>query len=174
MSGKTVLILGSYAPSLVHFRGALIAATVERGTYGLRRRAGDFHRGCRTAQGDGAEPREFPLVSASLNSPAMLRSLREVRRHQHRLLRPGRSRANPDAQRKIGPGDVGGGERSALPDDGRGAGMLALFPAVPGRSADQPDQQLQLRLQVDSARNEPGCARSAGRRRTRLSHGVSS
>jgi hypothetical protein len=27
---------------------------------------------------------------------------------------------------------------------------------------------------VDSARNEPGCARSAGRRRTRLSHGVSS
>ena len=26
MSGKTVLILGSYAPSLVHFRGALIAA----------------------------------------------------------------------------------------------------------------------------------------------------
>jgi hypothetical protein len=99
---------------------------------------------------------------------------RNERRHQHRLLRPGRSRANPDAQRKIGPGDVGGGERSALPDDGRGAGMLALFPAVPGRSADQPDQQLQLRLQVDSARNEPGCARSAGRRRTRLSHGVSS
>lgn len=31
MSGKTVLILGSYAPSLVHFRGALIAAMVERG-----------------------------------------------------------------------------------------------------------------------------------------------
>jgi hypothetical protein len=65
---------------------------------------------------------------------------RNERRHQHRLLRPGRSRANPDAQRKIGPGDVGGGERSALPDDGRGARMLALFPAVPGRSADQPDR----------------------------------
>ena len=104
MSGKTVLILGSYAPSLVHFRGALIAATVERGIYGLRRRAGDFHRGCRTAQGDGAEPREFPLVSASLNSPAMLRSLREIRRHQHRLLRPGRSRANPDSSGKSVPG----------------------------------------------------------------------
>jgi hypothetical protein len=169
MSGKTVLILGSYAPSLVHFRGALIAAMVERGHPRLR-----FPPSCRTAQGDGAEPREFPLVSASLNSPAMLRSLREVRWHQHRLLRPGRSRANPDAQRKIGPGDVGGGKRSALPDHGRSAGMLALFPAVPSRSADQPDQQLQLRLQVDSARNEPGCARSAGRRRTRLSHGVSS
>lgn len=80
----------------------------------------------------------------------------------------------PRLQRKIGPGDVGGGKRSALPDHGRGAGMLALFPAVPTRSADQPDQQLQLRLQVDSARNEPGCARSAGRRKTRLSHGVSS
>ena len=31
MSGQTVLLLGSFAPSLVHFRGALIAAMVERG-----------------------------------------------------------------------------------------------------------------------------------------------
>ena len=31
MSGKTVLLLGSFAPSLVHFRGPLIAAIVERG-----------------------------------------------------------------------------------------------------------------------------------------------
>lgn len=47
---------------------------------------------------------------------------------------------SPDAQRKIGPGNVGCGKRPIVPDHGRGARMLALFPAVPSRAADQPDQ----------------------------------
>lgn len=79
MSGKTILLLGSFAPSLVHFRGALIAAMVERG-----------HRVVATApaispdvadklRALGAEPRDLRLVNASLNPMAMLRSLHEIR-----------------------------------------------------------------------------------------------
>jgi hypothetical protein len=79
MSGMTVLILGSYAPSLVHFRGALIAAMVERGHKVFAAAPAIFDGVAAELKALGAEPRELPLVNATLNPFAMLRSLREVR-----------------------------------------------------------------------------------------------
>jgi glycosyltransferase involved in cell wall biosynthesis len=79
MSGKTVLLLGSFAPSLVRFRGALIAAMVERGHRVVAAApaiAPDVAENLRIL---GAEARELRLVNASLNPLAMLQSLREVR-----------------------------------------------------------------------------------------------
>ena len=80
MSGKTVLILGSYAPSLVHFRGALIAAIVERGHKVFAAAPAISTEIAEQLKALGAEPRELPIVNASLNPLAMLRSLTEVRR----------------------------------------------------------------------------------------------
>lgn len=80
MSGKKVLVLGSYAPSLVHFRGSLIAAMAERGHRVFAAApsiASDVAAKLKTL---GAEPRELPLVNASLDPLGMLRSLRDVRR----------------------------------------------------------------------------------------------
>ena len=87
MSGKTVLILGSYAPSLVHFRGALIRAIAERGHKVVAAAPLISPEIGARLRDLGAEARELPLVNASLNPLAMLRSLREVRR-LIRQLRP--------------------------------------------------------------------------------------
>ena len=80
MSGKTVLILGSYAPSLVHFRGAFIAAMVERGHKVFAAAPAISTEIAEQLKALGAEPRELPIVNASLSPLAMLGSLREVRR----------------------------------------------------------------------------------------------
>jgi UDP-N-acetylglucosamine:LPS N-acetylglucosamine transferase len=72
----------------VHFRGALIAAMVERGHKVFAAAPAISAEVAERLKAIGAEPREFPLVNASLNPLAMLRSLREVRR----LIR----RARPD------------------------------------------------------------------------------
>jgi hypothetical protein len=79
MSGKTVLLLGSFAPSLVHFRGPLIAAIARRGHKVFAAApsiAPDIALKLRQL---GAEPRELTLVNASLNPASMLHSLRQVR-----------------------------------------------------------------------------------------------
>ena len=57
------------------------------------------------------------------------------------------------------PRDLGSGQRPALPDDRRGAGVLALCAAIPGRAAAFADQQLQFRIPVDCAEYEHGAAR---------------
>jgi len=80
MSGKTVLILGSYAPSLVHFRGALIKAITERGHKVIAAAPGISAGIADQLRNLGAEPRELPVVNASLNPLAMVQSLNEVRR----------------------------------------------------------------------------------------------
>lgn len=80
MSSKTVLLLGSYAPSLVHFRGALIAEMVKRGHRVVAAAPEISDDVADQLMALGAEPRALALVNASLNPLAMLRSLREVRR----------------------------------------------------------------------------------------------
>ncbi|GAA4757786.1 hypothetical protein GCM10023264_27450 [Sphingomonas daechungensis] len=80
MSGKTVLILGSYAPSLVHFRGELIAAIAQRGHRVVAAAPQISAEIAEQLRDRGAEPRELSLVNASLNPFAMLQSFRDVRR----------------------------------------------------------------------------------------------
>jgi glycosyltransferase involved in cell wall biosynthesis len=77
---KTVLILGSYAPSLVHFRGPLIRAIADRGHKILAAAPGIDAATARGLRDLGAEPVAVPLVNASLNPLAMLRSMSELRR----------------------------------------------------------------------------------------------
>jgi hypothetical protein len=79
MSGKTVLVLGSFAPSLVHFRGPLIAAIVERGHRVVAAAPSISAEVAEKLRQLGAEPRELQLVNASLNPASMLQSLRQVR-----------------------------------------------------------------------------------------------
>jgi glycosyltransferase involved in cell wall biosynthesis len=72
---RTVVVLGSYAPSLIIFRGPLIADLVKRG-YRVVAMApaipGDVARGLREL---GAEPLDVPLVNNSLSPHSTLRSL---------------------------------------------------------------------------------------------------
>lgn len=75
-----VLIFGSYAPSLVHFRGALIAAIADRGHKVFAAAPAISDEVAAELKSLGAEPRELPVVNASLNPFAMLRSLGAVRR----------------------------------------------------------------------------------------------
>jgi glycosyltransferase involved in cell wall biosynthesis len=76
----TVVVLGSYAPSLIHFRGSLIGALIGRGhrvvamAPAIGADVGDRLRAL------GAEPFEVPLENQSLNPLAMLRSVRALTR----------------------------------------------------------------------------------------------
>lgn len=80
MKKRQVLILGSYAPSLVHFRGALIVAMIERG-HSVTAAAPAIGRDTAAAlEMLGATPVELPLVNASLNPFELLRSYRQLRR----------------------------------------------------------------------------------------------
>jgi glycosyltransferase involved in cell wall biosynthesis len=77
---KTILVLGSYAPSLVRFRGSLLAAMAERG-HKVIAAAPNITSETRAAiEMLGAEPLELQLVNASLNPMGMLSSLRQLRR----------------------------------------------------------------------------------------------
>lgn len=78
--GKTVLILGSYAPSLVHFRGPLIAEMVRRGHKVVAASPGIDPGTAEALKSLGAEPLELPIVNASLNPFTLLGSLRALRR----------------------------------------------------------------------------------------------
>ena len=79
MSGKTVLIIGSYAPSLVHFRGPLIRAIAARGHKVFAAAPSISPEIAAQLKGLGADPVELPLVNASLNPFAMLQSLKDLR-----------------------------------------------------------------------------------------------
>lgn len=80
MSGKTVLVLGSYARSLIHFRGSLIAEMSRRGHKVLAAAPAISSEIAADLKGLGAEPVNLSLVNSSLDPFALLRSLREVRR----------------------------------------------------------------------------------------------
>lgn len=77
---RRVMLLGSYAPSLVNFRGPLIAALKARG-HEVLAAAPDMDEATALAlRSLGAEPLSLRLSNASLNPLAMLRSLAELRR----------------------------------------------------------------------------------------------
>ena len=84
---KTVVVLGSYAPSLILFRGPLIAELVRRG-HRVVAMAPDIDDDV-TAQLKeiGAEPREIGLVNASLGPLSTLKTLAALRR-AFREIRP--------------------------------------------------------------------------------------
>jgi glycosyltransferase involved in cell wall biosynthesis len=79
MSSKTVLLLGSFAPSLVHFRGPLIAAISKSGHKVIAAAPSIAPDVAEKLRQLGAEPRELRLVNASLNPASMLQSFRQVR-----------------------------------------------------------------------------------------------
>ena len=81
MSGaKKVLVFGSYAPSLINFRGPLIAAMCARG-HDVLAVGGDMDAKTSAAiRKLGAQPQELQITNQSLNPFEMLRGLREVRR----------------------------------------------------------------------------------------------
>jgi glycosyltransferase involved in cell wall biosynthesis len=77
---KTVIIFGSYAPSLLMFRGRLIEAMTGR-RHRVIAVAPDIDAATGAAlRGIGAEPREVPVTNQSLNPVAMVRALVELKR----------------------------------------------------------------------------------------------
>jgi glycosyltransferase involved in cell wall biosynthesis len=79
-SGKTVLVVGSFAPSLITFRGPLIAAMVERGHSVIAAAPNVDPETAEALRRLGAEPREMALSNASLNPVGLLRSVKAMRR----------------------------------------------------------------------------------------------
>jgi len=76
---QRVLIVGSFAPSLIGFRGPLIAAMVECGHF-VTAAAPSIDQATAAALRDlGAEPRDIPLSNASLDPAALVRSVRALR-----------------------------------------------------------------------------------------------
>jgi glycosyltransferase involved in cell wall biosynthesis len=85
-SPRRVLIVGSFAPSLINFRGPLIAAMIERGHSVVAAAPAMDDETAAALRKIGAEPRELPLSNVSMNpfglraSVAALRTLiREIR-----------------------------------------------------------------------------------------------
>lgn len=79
MKSKRVLIVGSFAPSLIGFRGPLIAAIVEKG-HQVIAAAPDLDPGTASAVRKlGAVPRDIRLRNVSLNPFGFLRSIRAMR-----------------------------------------------------------------------------------------------
>ena len=77
---KKVLILGSYGPSLILFRGPLIAEMVARG-HQVVAAAPSISPETRAALAEiGASCAEVPMVNTSLNPVGLLRSLRVLRK----------------------------------------------------------------------------------------------
>ena len=78
-ASKTVLVFGSYAPSLVHFRGPLIAEIVRRGHKVVAAASAIDPDIAGKLRALGAEPRDVQLARTSLDPIGMARSLRELR-----------------------------------------------------------------------------------------------
>jgi glycosyltransferase involved in cell wall biosynthesis len=77
---RKVLVLGSFAPSLVHFRGSLIAAMVHEGNEVAAAAPAIDEATAKQLRALGAEPREVSLSNASLNPFGLIRSVGLVRR----------------------------------------------------------------------------------------------
>jgi glycosyltransferase involved in cell wall biosynthesis len=79
VTGKKVLILGSFAPSLINFRGPLIAAMIECGHSVVAAAPAMDDATAEALRAIGAEPRELPLSNVSLNPFGLRASVRAVR-----------------------------------------------------------------------------------------------
>lgn len=79
-AGLRVLLLGSYAPSLINFRGPLIAALVAKGHEVLAAAPAIDEATAGRLRALGAEPLAVGLDNASLSPLAMLASYRALRR----------------------------------------------------------------------------------------------
>lgn len=77
---KRILVVGSFAPSLIGFRGALIAAMVRCGHSVTAVAPAIDGRTADSLGKLGATPLEIPLSNASLNPLALLGSVRAMRR----------------------------------------------------------------------------------------------
>jgi glycosyltransferase involved in cell wall biosynthesis len=77
---RKVLVLGSFAPSLVHFRGSLISAMVHEGNEVAAAAPAIDEATAKQLRALGAEPREVSLSNASLNPFGLIRSVGLVRR----------------------------------------------------------------------------------------------
>ncbi len=78
--GKNVLVIGSYAPSLLHFRGPLIQAILAKG-HRVTAAAPEMGPEVEDAlEAMGAKPAEVALSNASLSPRGLVRSLRLVRK----------------------------------------------------------------------------------------------
>lgn len=80
MSQKTVLILGSFAPSLIHFRGPFIAAITAQGHTVIAAAPKMDAEISKALETIGAKAHDVALSNASISPLGLLRSLREVRR----------------------------------------------------------------------------------------------
>jgi glycosyltransferase involved in cell wall biosynthesis len=76
----TIVLLGSYAPSLINFRGSLIGALVERGHRVVAMAPEIGAELGERLRAIGAEPHDVELDNQSLNPLAMLRSIRMLAR----------------------------------------------------------------------------------------------
>lgn len=76
---KSLLLLASHAPSLVNFRGSLIAAIVDRGNRVVAAAPEIDDSIATQIRALGAAPRQVAIKNASLNPLGLLRSLRSVR-----------------------------------------------------------------------------------------------
>jgi glycosyltransferase involved in cell wall biosynthesis len=78
-ASKQVLVLGSFAPSLVHFRGPLIAAIGMQGHRVVAAAPAIDGETAQALKALGAEPRQVPLDNASISPAGLLRSVKAVR-----------------------------------------------------------------------------------------------
>lgn len=79
-AGKRVMIFGSYAPSLINFRGPLISAIVERGHTVIAVAPAISSEMAAAINALGAVPQELHVANQSLNPAAMVRAGTELRR----------------------------------------------------------------------------------------------
>ena len=79
VTGKRVLIVGSFAPSLINFRGPLIAAMIECGHSVVAAAPAMDDATAEALRAIGAEPRELPLSNVSLNPFGLRASVRALR-----------------------------------------------------------------------------------------------
>ena len=77
---RTVVVLGSYAPSLILFRGPLIAALVNRGYRVVAMAPAIDDEVAAKLRALGAEPRQVDLVNASMGPLSTLKTLAALRR----------------------------------------------------------------------------------------------
>jgi glycosyltransferase involved in cell wall biosynthesis len=77
---KRIAVVGSYAPSLINFRGSLIAAMTAAGHEVLAIAPDIDPRTAEAVRAIGARPVSLKLSNASLNPLALLASYRELRR----------------------------------------------------------------------------------------------
>lgn len=76
---KRVVLVGSYAPSLINFRGPLITAMIAEGHHVIAAAPAIDQGTADALRKLGAESREIPLSNASLNPLALLRSVTAMR-----------------------------------------------------------------------------------------------